>query len=186
MRGIIFLVALAATGWAQTDDDFIGHEVDTIVSRFHEDSARRQPTETSGAHYEKWLKERESLRKAAVKKVDELIDQYGPRGASSKRDTSAACRALLQPPLAPRGAALRALALRLLLLDPKSPDCWSYLQALRRRFRSERGVVNTPWAELRAWALETKRLEGVTDEAARALHHLLAEVAYEMGNPGVV
>ncbi|MHC5050935.1 MAG: redoxin domain-containing protein, partial [Planctomycetota bacterium] len=179
--GMVLLSAslLLAEGPEEGPKPSIETEVDQILTELRAKTAASRPKELNEKNWTAWQEKYAALRVAAATAVEALVRRHGPGGEGERKDVAPGFDALFSRALMPRADAARALARRLLQLDPECTACWKVLRRLRQQM-GEDHPENTPWGELRAWARALREDAGVTGEAGLALDLLQATLAYEL------
>jgi hypothetical protein len=178
--GVGMVLLSASLSWAE-EPQSIEVEVDQILTELRAKTAASRPRELNEKNWDLWQKEYAALRAAAAAKVEALVRRHGPGGEGERRDVAPGFAALFSRSLMAPADEARALARRLLLLDPSCSACWKVLYRLRRQL-GEDHPENPPWGELRGWARALRGENGVTGEAGLALDLLQATLAYELGD----
>lgn len=155
-------------------------QLDAILDELKRKTAAARPATLDEETWPKWRETYDALRAEAAAKVEELARRHGPGGEETALDVRPACEALLGAALVPRGREAWAVALRVLKLDPRSADCWGYLELLRERILEEHAGKEPPWRDLADWTRVAR--EQVDGEAALALDTLRARCALDLGD----
>ncbi|MHC4133848.1 MAG: hypothetical protein ACYS0K_02565 [Planctomycetota bacterium] len=181
LRVGLFVLLSASLLWAEEPGSSIEAEVDQILTELRARTAARRPKELNEKNWTLWQKDYAALRAGAALKVEALVRRHGPGGEGGRKDVAPGFDALFSRSLMPPADAARALARRLLLLDPECTACWTVMRRLRQQF-GEDHPENAPWGELRAWARGLREDKRVTGEAGLALDLLQATLARELGD----